>query len=174
MSDRVITVWDPVLRLLHWVTALCFVLNYWVWAQGEFWHRATGYLLFCVVLLRLVWGITGPEPARFSLKALHKTQWKHHFTQLKNRCLDPHEGHNPFGFLWLYACLGLCSALALTGFMLEEVDYFFGSDQLESVHGLLADTLFVLACIHVTAVFILQWWGKLSLVKPMLTGKRRY
>lgn len=173
MTDKGLMIWDPVLRLLHWVTACCFVLNYWVLEQGDFWHRFVGYLLFFMVLVRLIWGFTGPKNARFSLCVLQKSSWQQHFSQLKGRHLHAHEGHNPFGFLWLYASLALFAALATTGFLLEEVDYFFGSDRLEFIHGTLADTLFAGVCIHVLAVFLVQWWGKISLIKPMFTGKRR-
>lgn len=174
MTDRATNIWDPVLRLLHWVTAICFVLNYWLLEQGDFWHRFVGYLLFSVVIVRLIWGFTGPPNARFSLTIFQFTRWQQHFQQLNKRQVDPHEGHNPFGFMWLYLSLCLFLSIAVTGFLLEEVDYFFGSDQLESIHGMLADTLFIFICVHVLAVFIVQWWGKISLIKPMLTGNRRY
>lgn len=174
MTARSSQIWDPVLRSLHWVFACCFVMNYWVLAPGDFWHRAVGYLLFSVTILRLVWGFTGPPNARFNLHAFQLAQWRHHFQQISQRRLDPLSGHNPFGFVWLYLALSLFLSLATSGFLLEEVDYFFGSDRLEWLHGLLADVLFGLVCVHVLAVFIVQWWGKISLVKPMLTGKRRW
>jgi cytochrome b len=56
-------------------------------------------------------------------------------------------------------------------FLLEEIDYFFGSDLLETIHGALADALWLLALIHVCAVLILQWWGRIALIQPMLAGK---
>ena len=166
-------IWDPLLRLLHWVFFVCFILNYWVLETGEFWHRTTGLLALLTVLCRVFWGFYGPENARFSVKALSKQQWLAHFKHIRQRQFDPKQGHNPFGYVLLYAVLAIFAALAITGLLLEEVDYFFGSDRLEFIHGTLADLLFVLACIHVAAVFLMQWWGNIGLIKPMLTGKRK-
>lgn len=165
--------WDPLLRLLHWIFFVCFVLNYWVLETGEFWHRALGLLALTAVLCRFFWGFYGPVNARFSIKALSKQHWVSHFHHVKKRQIDPTTGHNPFGYLLLYLVIILFTVLAVTGLFLEEVDYFFGSDLLELIHGTLADSLFVLACIHVIAVFVMQWWGKIALLKPMLTGKRK-
>jgi cytochrome b len=166
-------IWDPVLRLLHWVAVLVFVLNYWILETGSVWHQSAGYLLLVVVLVRLCWGRFGPANARFSIRALHKEQWIAHFQHLKERKIAPHTGHNPFGYLWLYLALFIFTALGVTGFLLEEIDYFFGSDLLETIHGTLADALWLLALIHVFAVFSLQWWGRIALIRPMLTGKRK-
>jgi cytochrome b len=172
MTPHRLMIWDPVLRFLHWSFASCFVMNYWILEQGDFWHRCVGYLLLLLVIARLIWGFTGPDNAKFSVCIFQKSCWQAHFEQLKRRQLHPHEGHNPFGYLWLYVTLGLFIALATTGFLLEEVDYFFGSDRLELIHGTFANTLFALACVHVLAVILVQWWGSISLIKPMITGKR--
>lgn len=172
-SGNKIVVWDPLLRLLHWVFFVCFILNYWVLETGGLWHRITGLLALTAVLCRLFWGFYGPANARFSVKALSTQRWRAHLRHIRQRQFDPRQGHNPFGYVLLYAVLTLFAALAVTGLLLEEVDYFFGSDRLERIHGTLADIVFVLACTHIAAVFIMQWWGKVALIKPMLTGKRR-
>lgn len=173
MAGEPLRIWDPVLRTLHWVTASIFILNYWVLEPGGDWHQYLGYAVACVVLTRVLWGLLGPANARFSLQALGRAHWREHVRELRARAVAPDAGHNPFGFLWLYATLALFTALALSGFLLEEVDYFFGSDLLESLHGLIADTVFVLACVHVTAVLVVGWWGRIELLRPMLTGLRR-
>lgn len=123
-------------------------------------------------MIRIYWGFYGPTNACFNLKCFHLNAWKHHFAELKRRQFSASEGHNPFGYIWLYLALILLCTLAATGFMLEEIDYFFGSDKLEAVHGYLADALFALVCIHIFAVFLMQWWGGIALIKPMITGKR--
>lgn len=166
-------IWDPVLRLLHWLLSLVFVVNYWLLEHGEFWHRTVGYAGLFIVLCRIVWGYYGPPRARFSWQAITPRAWRLHLLHLQTRQFDADAGHNPFGFLWLYLTLTLVLALATSGFLLEEVDYFFGSDRLESLHGWFADTLFVLAMVHVVAVLLMQWWGRTALIRPMITGKRQ-
>lgn len=68
---------------------------------------------------------------------------------------------------------GIFIALAVTGFLLEEVDYFFGSSQIEYIHSLLADFMYALALIHVAAILLVSYIGKISLIPPMITGKRK-
>ncbi|MDP5031500.1 cytochrome b/b6 domain-containing protein, partial [Paraglaciecola sp.] len=96
-----------------------------------------------------------------------------HFSHLKNRKIPAKTGHNPIGWLMILFTWLLFIGLAITGFMLEEVDYFFGSSLLEDIHSILSDVLYVFVLIHIAAVFFIAWWGKISLIKPMITGKRK-
>lgn len=73
----------------------------------------------------------------------------------------------------IYALMGLFVLQASSGFLMEEVDYFFGSDEVEAVHAYTADAIFVLVLIHVVAVVVVAWAGRIQLLRPMLTGKRR-
>ena len=63
---RSIKVWDPVVRSFHWGTALLFVANFTIFEDDSPAHRYAGYLLFGLVLVRLLWGLVGTKYARFS------------------------------------------------------------------------------------------------------------
>src|SRR5215468_7639182 len=58
-------VWDPVVRLLHWVLAALVVIDL-VRDEGDYPHRLVGYAAVAVVLARLVWGLVCRPPGRLS------------------------------------------------------------------------------------------------------------
>ena len=61
-KGRQIKVWDPLVRVFHWALVLGFALNY---AEiGP--HRYIGYTLMGLIGLRVVWGLVGPWPVRWS------------------------------------------------------------------------------------------------------------
>jgi cytochrome b len=45
-------------------------------------------------------------------------------------------GHNPVGWLMVLFTWVLFVGLAVTGFMMEEIDMFFGNSLLESIHSI--------------------------------------
>ena len=40
-----VKVWDPLVRLLHWGTAVLFLVDFWVFGEGNT-HNTIGYVLF--------------------------------------------------------------------------------------------------------------------------------
>ncbi|GAC28752.1 cytochrome b/b6 domain-containing protein [Brumicola pallidula] len=81
-------------------------------------------------------------------------------------------GHNPVGWLMVLFTWVLFVGLAVTGFMMEEIDMFFGNSLLESIHSIFSNVLYGIIIVHILAVFAVGWWGKISLVGAMITGKR--
>ena len=57
--------------------------------------------------------------------------------------------------------------------MMEEIDAMFGNSTLEWVHSIMADVLYVCVLVHIPAVFLVQYIGKVQLIRPMLTGWRK-
>jgi cytochrome b len=67
----------------------------------------------------------------------------------------------------------LVAVLASTGWLHEEVDALYGNDLLQQIHAYTAHTLWIGALVHVAAVFVVQYAGRIELVRPMITGRRR-
>lgn len=160
-------------RIIHWVLVVAFTLNYFLLESGSDRHELVGYIALCAVLARIVWALLSVGYASFKHVNLHVENFALHFSHLKNRKVPAKSGHNPIGWLMIFVTWLLFIGLATTGFMLEEVDYFFGSSLVEDIHSILSDVLYIIVLVHTAAVFFVAWWGKISLIQPMITGKRK-
>lgn len=165
-------IWDKLVRICHWVFAAVFIANYFVLPAGEDLHQWLGYFAAALVLLRLLHGVTTKGYASFRQVNLSPAAFTEHIQHLKQRKVPADTGHNPFGWLMVFALLLLLLCQAISGFLLEETDYFFGSDRLETLHKLGADLLFICVCLHVSAVIFVSLRGNIALITPMITGYR--
>ena len=64
-------------------------------------------------------------------------------------------------------------ALGITGYAMEEIDYFWGDERIEQLHSLIADAVTALAACHVLAAVIQSLWLGENLPLSMVTGRRR-
>jgi cytochrome b len=64
-------------------------------------------------------------------------------------------------------------ALGITGYAMEEIDYFWGDERIERLHSLIADAVTALAACHVVAAVIQSLWLGENLPLSMVTGRRR-
>lgn len=165
-------IWDRFIRSYHWFIVVAFVLNYFVLEPGEQAHQWVGYSVFALVLLRLLWGMAGPPTARLTEVWPTPSRLRQHLQQLRQRQLPQHEGHNPLGGLMIMTLWLLLIGQGVTGFLLVETHRFFGSSELEAVHAWFAHALYACILVHVSAVLVIGWWGKIALIRPMLTGRR--
>lgn len=172
MSEASLYIWDRVVRLCHWLFASVFVANYFVLPPGESLHQWLGYFAAALVIIRLLHGITAKGYASFQQVDFSPEAFRQHIAHLRQKEVPVNSGHNPFGWMMVFVLLLLMLCQAITGFMLEETDYFFGSSLVEGLHKLGADLLFVCICLHIAAVVIVSVRGKVSLIKPMITGYR--
>lgn len=150
-----------------------FALNYFVLSPGDLPHQILGYVAAGLVVLRIIWGFASHSHASFRTISFTPAAFRHHIAELKARQVAKEQGHNPFGWLMILLTFALFLSLGATGFMLEETDRFFGSDLIESIHEILANTLYAAALIHIAAVVFTSWYGRVALIPAMLTGKRK-
>jgi len=61
-----IKVWDPFVRIGHWVLVGGFLVCYLTEGEPEWLHEWSGYAVAVTVILRVIWGFIGPKYARFS------------------------------------------------------------------------------------------------------------
>jgi len=160
-------------RIFHWTLAGIFLANYWVTEPGKDIHTWLGYAALLAVVLRIIWGFLGTKRARFCDFSITLAGIREHTRQLANRSVPADSGHNPMGAIMIYLMLALVVVLACTGILHEHVDALYGNDLLQQVHRLAAHTLWIAALIHVVAVLAVQYIGRIELVRPMITGRRR-
>jgi cytochrome b len=176
-----VRVWDLPTRLFHWllVTAVVgLVVTGNVGGNWINWHMRLGYLVFSLVLFRLVWGVLGGQWSRFS-----------QFVPSPRRLLaylrgtgDGHSvGHNPLGALSVLALLTVLSAQVASGLMTDDEIAFTGplvsvvsseTVSLASWYHSEVGKLVMLALIalHVSAIVFYGVVKKQRLVRAMVTG----
>jgi cytochrome b len=162
-----------VVRVLHGVLLTAFVANYFLLEEGDDPHQIFGYLAAAAVLLRVLWGFrdTGaarwsafwPSPGRLARHVRALVQWQHR----------PIPGHSPIGALVMILMLLGMTGLAVTGFLMEEVDYFWGNQSVEDIHEWLADGLAALVALHVFAAVVESVLLRENLPWSMVTGRRK-
>ena len=175
MNDRgaAIVIWDPLVRAFHWTLAVAFLVNYWLTEPGSDIHVVVGYIAFTAVAVRVAWGLFGSGYARFDRFGVSLSGIREHFRALRSRHIPADSGHNPVGALMIYLVLALVTVLAVSGWLHEEVDALYGNDRLQLVHEIAGHALWFCVLMHVAAVFTVQHLGRIELVRPMITGRRR-
>lgn len=167
-------IWPWWIRLIHWALVLVFIANYFVLEPSSTLHNWLGYGITILIVLRITLGfskrIDHAASVHFDFKPRTLT---HHLRELKQRKVSASAGHNPLGWLMVFFFWFLVLALAVSGFLMEEVDYFFGNQILDTIHLWSADAMLIAAFVHIAAVLLVGYWGRISLIRPMLTGMRK-
>ncbi|MCB1367959.1 MAG: cytochrome b/b6 domain-containing protein [Rhodobacteraceae bacterium] len=166
-----VRVWDPLVRLFHWLLVVCFTLNAFVLDDDSPAHEYIGYAVLALVVVRLVWGVIGPVNARFSTFPPSLTAAMRHLEKIARGIPDHTVSHNPLGALMIYNLLATMLALGLTGHLLVQPG-FHDSDILEELHELLSAWGVFSVVVHVAAVVFESQRTGVNLVKAMLTGNK--
>jgi cytochrome b len=196
------SLWDPVVRLTHWGIAASIVLNALLDEGGSLFHVWVGWTVMALLLMRLVWGVIGPEEARFSAFPPNPFAALRHLRQLAMGKVRPHASHNPAGALMAYVLWATLGVVTVTGLIMtggatpmqvasEKAAVASGdwsalikdgegeSDEdrafgkaAEEVHKVAANLLLVLAALHLAGVFVESRALRRNLVAAMLTGHR--
>lgn len=182
-EKKQIWVWDPLVRMFHWLLAICFITAYLVEDERLNLHLLAGSIIFGLIIFRLIWGVIGLDYSRFtdfpcSLREIRK----HLFTLARLRPTG-HLGHTPMGAVMIIALLTGLLFLTLSGTILYGIENsalaFSGlvaaldTDvviAIENVHGLVADALVLLVLLHIGGVVVESVLQKQNLTRAMVTG----
>lgn len=170
-SAREVSVWDPLVRLLHWSLALTILLNGTFVDEESQAHEWIGYIALGLVGLRLVWALVGPKHARFSAFPPSPGQAVRHIKAIMTGDRSVHLSHNPLGALMVYNIWLSVIAIGVTGYMMTTVA-FFGVDWVEQVHEAVFVWLLFSIAMHVAGVAFETWWSGVNLFRAMLNGRK--
>ncbi|WP_281858337.1 cytochrome b/b6 domain-containing protein [Litoreibacter halocynthiae] len=180
-------VWDPLVRLTHWIIALAVILNGFIIDDDALAHIWIGYIALGMLALRLLWGLIGTESARFSSFPVSFSGAATHVSELKQGVHRKHRSHNPLGALMVYALWATLTVVSVTGVMMEsdlfpEDDHEYSSrieahddeaaEWLEDLHEGAANLLLLLSVLHVGGVVLESRLSGRNLVQAMITGRR--
>ncbi|MCG2633387.1 MAG: cytochrome b/b6 domain-containing protein [Gammaproteobacteria bacterium] len=180
---RPVRVWDLPVRLFHWLLFLSLTGS-WVTAEAGLlymdWHMWLGYTALSLVLFRLLWGIWGSRPARFSSFLRGPKTILNYSRTLGQRSSPRHPGHNPLGGVMVVVLLLLVALQGGSGLFASDDIFTEGplyhrvsgatSDLLTTVHHLNFNLLLAAVGLHVAAVLFYLLYKRQNLIKSMFTG----
>ncbi|MCK2185173.1 cytochrome b/b6 domain-containing protein [Halomonas getboli] len=177
--DRV-RVWDPLVRVFHWLLVAGFTANYLLNEAGGDWHIWIGYSLMALIGLRLLWGFVGPWSARWSsfwptpsrLRA-YRAGASVHRAEPAPAEERPRITHTPLGALMMLTLLALMVGLGVTGYMMEDTVRFWGVEWVKTLHETMANAIAVLVPLHVLGAVLESRRRRDNLVAGMIHGYHR-
>ncbi len=176
-------VWDPLLRIFHWLLVVCCLIAY-IFEDKMFnLHLLVGSIIFGLLIFRLIWGVIGTKYARFSGLNCSIHALIQHLRGLARLEASPHIGHTPAGRIMIIFLLAGLLMLTVCGLMLYglENSALFGASfmaeveidtilWIEDMHELIADVLALAALLHIAGVLLESILQKQNLIRAMITG----
>src|SRR5512137_998221 len=114
LRSRAVTapaLWDPVVRITHWVIALVVLFNALLTEGGGTLHVALGWAGMAMLALRLIWGLAGPAAARFRSFPPAPLAALRHLGALARGPVREYPSHNPAGAMMAYALWALLAVV---------------------------------------------------------------
>lgn len=169
---RKVKVWDPLVRLIHWVVAAGVFLNLTLLRESDDIHEIVGYVVLGAVSVRVLWGLVAPGHARFSTFIPTPKQVLGYLGSMKEGHEPRYIGHNPAGSVMMLALIGLLLVIGLTGWMMS-LDQFWGVRWVEEVHEATANLIIAAIAVHVLAAIFVSFKHHENLPLAMITGRKR-
>jgi cytochrome b len=168
-----VRVWDPFVRVFHWLLVAGFAANYFELVRsGKLPHQIIGYIVLVLIAARIGWGLVGSRRARFADFVRRPATVRRHLADILTHRDRRYLGHNPAGGAMVMALLTVTILVGATGW-LGTTDCFFGSDFMEGTHEILANLMLALAGLHILGVIHASWRHRENLVLSMVTGRKR-
>ncbi|WP_158043530.1 cytochrome b/b6 domain-containing protein [Skermanella pratensis] len=165
-------VWDPVVRLFHWVVVAGCAANLFIVEDGEPAHEVIGYAVAAALAVRIVWGFVGTRHARFA-DFVPTPARLIRYVPLLLRGREPRQlGHNPAAAVMMITLMLLLASVSVTGWM-TTLDAFWGVEWVEELHEGTADAILWLALIHAAAAIHESVRHRENLIWAMVTGRKR-
>ena len=177
-------IWDPALRVFHWLLAILVIVN---WLLGKFGpnimtlHFWIGYAIVGLLVFRLIWGFVGPQSARFSSLIYSPKQVLSYLREMGQRRPSHWPGHAPTGALAVIAMLLALIWQVGTGLITDPEDFvnvgpLAGyvdrniATKADAWHALGANVILIFVVLPILAILFYRLWKNEDLTGPMLTG----
>ncbi|MEQ6885385.1 cytochrome b/b6 domain-containing protein [Salicola sp. Rm-C-2C1-2] len=104
-QDNQVRVWDPFIRIFHWLLVVAFFTAYFTEGEPEWLHAWSGYLIVALLVLRIIWGFVGSEHARFSDFIFSPGRILAYLRDNVRGRAEYYRGHNPAGSAMILAII---------------------------------------------------------------------
>lgn len=115
MSDSIIRVWDPFVRIFHWSLVSCFFIAYLSGDEENLLHAYSGYAVIILVASRLIWGFIGTKYARFKQFSYSTSRLLSYLKEFATGQPQHYTGHNPAAAWMIFALLACLVMTSITG-----------------------------------------------------------
>jgi cytochrome b len=112
-----VKVWDPLIRIGHWTIVAAFAVAYLSGEDVLSLHVWAGYVVGAAILIRVIWGFVGPQPARFADFVYAPRAVLAYASDLVRFRAKRYLGHSPAGGAMIVALLVLLAGTVVTGLM---------------------------------------------------------
>ena len=179
-----VRIWDIPTRLFHWLLAVSvigLIVTAKVGGDAMNWHFRLGYVVFALLLFRLMWGFVGGRWSRFASFFPTPARLGRY---LRGRARpEDHAGHNPLGAFSVLAMLLVLAAQVGTGLFSDDDIAFAGPltglvagstvRAASSYHKDVGQLLVIgLVALHLLAIAFYFFAKRKNLVRPMVTGDK--
>jgi len=184
-SSKTIMVWDPLVRIFHWVLVLSFFTTYITGDDFQALHVWAGYTIISLLFTRILWGFLGTTHAKFSDFYYSKDHIIVFIKETLQCKAKRFIGHNPAGGAMIFLLLISLIITTFTGLFLYGIDEGQGplaflpyknwlsvKQYINEAHEFFANFTLFLILIHVVGVLIESIIHKENLIKSMITGKK--
>lgn len=120
--NKQIYVWDLFVRLCHWALVGLFIISY-ITGEEEHWiHSYSGYAIFALITLRVIWGFIGSRYARFKSFVHAPATIISYLKSMVSGSPKRYLGHNPAGGAMIVALLAALFLTTLSGMKLYAIE----------------------------------------------------
>lgn len=192
-----VKVWDRFVRVFHWALVAFFVTSYLTAEENTTIHSWSGYTIFTLVSLRVIWGIIGSRYARFSQFVYSPKKVVAYIKEMPGKP-KRYLGHNPAGGMMIVAMLVMLFLTTLSGMKLYAVEdgkgpiaaltgqepvaeadakkdhdhEKEGEELWEEIHETAVNTMLFLIALHITGVVFSSRKHHENLARSMVTGDK--
>ncbi|MDH3279553.1 MAG: cytochrome b/b6 domain-containing protein [Gammaproteobacteria bacterium] len=186
MTTEHIKVWDPAVRLFHWMLVAGFFIAYFTEDDFLTLHVWAGYAVAGLVVFRVFWGVIGPRYARFSNFVFAPSVVMAYLKDIVLLRPRRYVGHNPAAGAMIVALLVSLMITTVTGLAVYGaaenagplalwLGYLGeqGGEVFEEIHEFFANFTLFLVFIHVLGVLLESLIHRENLVRGMIDGLKR-
>ena len=173
-------IWDLLVRLLHWLLVITFIMSYTSKEQNYPLHLYSGYSLLGIIIIRFIWGFIGTYHARFKNFIYSPTITYRYIKKLLTYQQKRYIGHNPAGGAMVMILLLMLLIISLSGIALDgaenragplgESTLFYYTESIKNIHIYSSNITVGLIILHIIGVLYSSIKHRENLIWSMLSG----